>query len=449
MGRAPRSGPVTRADSLRARLALRVYGWLCWALIPVLRWRLRRRARAEPLYGEQVEQRFGQYAADVRAALAQGGGGPRVWIHAVSLGETRAAALLLAALRAAMPGMRLVLTHGTATGRAAGADLLQPGDVQLWQPWDAPGAVQRFLDTVRPQLGLLIETEVWPSLLAGCARAAVPVYLVNARLSAASLRGYQRAPWLSEPAFARLAGVWAQSDADAARLRALGAPVRGVPGNFKFDARPDATQVALGAAVRAGLHKPVLMLASSREGEESQWLQALRAMRADVPDCHWLLVPRHPQRFDAVADLLRDAGLSVARRSQHRALEEWVADPAAVWLGDSLGEMALYYSLADVALLGGSFAPLGGQNLIEAAACGCTVVMGPHTFNFHEVAERAVAAGAAVRVADMAEALAVGAKLLHSDPLQRHACAQDFAAGYDGAVARTVAALMALQPQLI
>jgi 3-deoxy-D-manno-octulosonic-acid transferase len=273
------------------------------------------------------------------------------------------------------------------------------------------------------------------------------LYLVNARLSEASLRAYQRAPWLSAPAFAALAGVWAQSDADAARLRALGAPVRGVPGNFKFDARPDTQQVEQGRALRAALRKPVVMLASSREGEESQWLQALNTMDG-VPDCHWLLVPRHPQRFDAVATLLRSAGLSFARRSQHIKLADWVAVPAEVWLGDSLGEMALYYSLADIALLGGSFAPLGGQNLIEAAACGCTVVMGPHTFNFSEVAERAAQAGAAVRVADMAEALEAVATLLESAAPQRHVNAQNFAAAYGGAVARTVDALMALQPRL-
>ena len=439
---------MTRADSLRARLALRVYGWLCWALVPVLRWRLRRRARAEPLYGEQVEQRFGHYAAGVCAALAQGSG-PRVWIHAVSLGETRTAALLLAALRAAMPGMRLVLTHGTATGRAAGAALLQPGDVQLWQPWDAPDGVQRFLDTVRPQMGLLIETEVWPNLVARCARAAVPLYLVNARLSAASLRGYRRVPWLSEPAFAHLAGVWAQSDADAARLRALGAPVCGVPGNFKFDARPDAAQVALGSLVRAGLHKPVLMLASSREGEEALWLQALQTLGAQQPDCHWLVVPRHPQRFGAVEAMLRDAGLSVARRSAYADVHTWFAQAPAVFLGDSLGEMALYYSLADVALLGGSFAPLGGQNLIEAAACGCGVVMGPHTFNFSAVAEQALASGAAVRVADMSGALAAAVALLALAPGQGRVRAQEFAAANGGAVGRTVDALRQRQSGFI
>ena len=438
---------MTAAGGLSARLALQVYGFLCWALIPVLRWRLRRRAQAEPMYGQRVDERFGYYAAEALEPLRQGSG-PRVWVHAVSLGETRAAGLLLTALREAIPGVRIVLTHGTATGRAAGAALLRPGDVQLWQPWDTPGAVRRFLDTCAPQMGLLIETEVWPNVVAGCAQSGVPVYLVNARLSEASLRGYQRAPWLSGPAFAALSGVWAQSEADATRLRALGAPVRGVPGNFKFDARPDAEQVEQGRALRAALRKPVVMLASSRDGEESQWLQALQAMRADVPDCHWLLVPRHPQRFDAVADLLRSAGLSFARRSQHSDVADWVAVPSEVWLGDSLGEMALYYSLADVALLGGSFAPLGGQNLIEAAACGCTVVMGPHTFNFSEVAERAVAAGAAFRAADMAEALAAATKLLDSDARQRHARAHDFALGYGGAVARTVDALMALQPRL-
>jgi 3-deoxy-D-manno-octulosonic-acid transferase len=447
MGCAPGESGVTAAGGLSARLALRVYGFLCWALVPVLRWRLRRRARAEPIYGQRVDERFGYYAADVLQSLGQGLG-PCIWVHAVSLGETRAAGLLLTALREATPGVRIVLTHGTATGRAAGAALLQPGDVQLWQPWDTPGAVRRFLDACAPQIGLLIETEVWPNMVAACAQAGVPLYLVNARLSEASLRGYQRAPWLSGPAFAALAGVWAQSDADADRLRALGAPVRGVPGNFKFDARPDAQQVEQGRALRSALRKPVVMLASSREGEESHWLQAFKAMRADVPDCHWLLVPRHPQRFDAVAHVLRGAGLSFARRSQHSVVADWVAVPAEVWLGDSVGEMALYYSLADVVLLGGSFAPLGGQNLIEAAACGCTVVMGPHTFNFSEVAERAVEAGAAVRVADMAQALEAVTTLLESDALQRHAQAQDFAAAYGGAVARTVGALMALQPRL-
>ncbi len=447
MVRASGESGVIAAGGLSARLALRVYGFLCWTLIPALRWRLRRRAGAEPMYGQRVDERFGYYAADVLDSLRQGSG-PRIWVHAVSLGETRAAGLLLTALREAIPGVRVVLTHGTATGRAAGMALLQPGDVQVWQPWDTAGAVQRFLKVCRPEFGLLIETEVWPQLVAGCVQVGVPVYLVNARLSEASLRAYQRVPWLSGPAFAALAGIWAQTDADAARLRALGGSVLGVPGNFKFDARPDTHLVEQGRTLRAALHKPVVMLASSRDGEEGLWLQTLNTLQSDFPDCHWLLVPRHPQRFDAVADLLRSAGLSVARRSEQSTVMDWVADPVKVWLGDSLGEMALYYSLADVALLGGSFAPLGGQNLIEAAACGCVVVMGPHTFNFSEVAERAVEAGAAVRVADMAEAFAAVATLLQMDAQRRRARATDFASTRGGALARTVEALAALRPRL-
>lgn len=431
--------------ALSARLALAIYGVVCRAVIPLLRWRLRRRARAEALYAYRVSERFGYYAADVPGAAAQGPG-LRVWVHAVSLGETRAAALLVAALRAAIPGMRLVLTHGTATGRAAGAALLQPGDVQVWQPWDSPGAVRRFLQHTAPHMGLLIETEVWPQLLAACVQARVPVYLVNARLRAASLQAYQRLPWLSGPAFSALAGVWAQSAADADRLRALGAPVRGVPGNFKFDARPDAAQLAQGSTLRTRLHKPVVMLASSRAGEEAMWLQALQASRARLPECHWLLVPRHPQRFGAVADLVQHAGLTLTRRSAYADVQAWLAVPADVWLGDSVGEMALYYSLADVAVLGGSFAPLGGQNLIEAAACGCSVVMGPHTFNFAEVAEGAEAAGAAVRAADMSAALLELAALLALDPAVRRQRALDFAAASGGAVRRTVDALLATGP---
>ena len=431
--------------ALSARLALAIYGVVCRAVIPLLRWRLRRRARAEALYAYRVSERFGYYAADVPGAAAQGSG-LRVWVHAVSLGETRAAALLVAALRAAIPGMRLVLTHGTATGRAAGVALLQPGDVQVWQPWDSPGAVRRFLQHTAPHMGLLIETEVWPQLLAACVQARVPVYLVNARLRAASLQAYQRLPWLSGPAFGALAGVWAQSAADADRLRALGAPVRGVPGNFKFDARPDAAQLAQGSTLRTRLHKPVVMLASSRAGEEAMWLQALQASRARLPECHWLLVPRHPQRFGAVADLVQHAGLTLTRRSAYADVQAWLAVPADVWLGDSVGEMALYYSLADVAVLGGSFAPLGGQNLIEAAACGCSVVMGPHTFNFAEVAEGAEAAGAAVRAADMSAALLELAALLALDPAVRRQRALDFAAASGGAVRRTVDALLASGP---
>ena len=408
---------------------------------PLLRRKLRRRGVAEPGYLEAVDERFGRYATDGPALLRAG---PRLWVHAVSLGETRAVAVLVAALRERLPGLQLVLTHGTATGRAEGRKLLLPGDLQAWLPWDTPGAVARFLAHFRPAAGVLVETEVWPNLVAGCRTAGVPLVLANARLSDKSLRGAERIALLSRPAFAGLAAVWAQSEDDARRLRGLGAAVAGVFGNLKFDMAPNPAQLEAGRRWRHAADRPVLLLASSREGEEALWLAAVRALPRAV---QWLVVPRHPQRFDEVAGLLQAAGLRVSRRSGWSALgPDDAPPPADVWLGDSLGEMALYYGLADACLLGGSYADTGGQNLIEAAACGCPVVMGPSTFNFADAALLAEAAGAAFRVADMEGAVAAAARLVADGArlgLARSA-ALEFASAHRGAAARTAHALCAL-----
>ncbi|MDD2846011.1 MAG: 3-deoxy-D-manno-octulosonic acid transferase [Rhodoferax sp.] len=450
--------------------ALWLYSALMWAAQPLLRRKLRRRAVAEPGYGEHVGERFGRYPQSMDSLAPQGSPGAAdrlVWIHAVSLGETRAAAILLTALRQQWPDMRLLLTHGTATGRAEGKKLLQPGDVQVWQPWDTRAAVARFLRQFRPAVGILMETEIWPHLIAACHARGIPLVLANARLNEKSQRQAQRMAWLARPAYGALAAVWAQTEADAQRLRSLGAPVQGVLGNLKFDVVPDAAQHAQGRAWRASSPRPVVLLASSREGEEALWLQEIQSKRAlaqtgkaqaainievnkagdaaaaaAAAGVQWLIVPRHPQRFDEVAQLLHHAGLSVSRRSRWAAQPE----PADVWLGDSLGEMALYYGLADVALLGGSFAPLGGQNLIEAAACACPVVLGPHTFNFAQAAELACAAGAAQRVADMAQGIDKACALALDAPrlVQARTRAANFAQAHRGAARATVQALAAL-----
>ena len=457
-----------------ARAALWLYSALTWAAQPLLRRKLRRRAVAEPGYGEHIAERFGHYAPSLDSLMPSDSRysadpcAPLVWIHAVSLGETRAAAILLTALRQQLPAMRLLLTHGTATGRAEGAKLLQPGDVQVWQPWDTRAAVARFLQRFRPSVGLLMETELWPNLVAGCRAHGVPLALVNARLSEKSQRQAQRLAWLARPAYAALTAVWAQTELDAQRLRHMGAPVQGVFGNLKFDAIPDAAQLAQGRAWRADSPRPVVLLASSREGEETLWLesvsnlvsnrplaqqtQAVLAIKSGVNqaaqalgDVQWLIVPRHPQRFDAVAQLLEAAGLRVARRSQWPEATAQ-PEPADVWLGDSLGEMALYYGLADAALLGGSFAPLGGQNLIEAAACACPVVLGPHTFNFADAAELACAAGAAQRVPDMAHGISAACTLAHDAPAlaSARAAATQFAQAHQGGAAATAQAVAAI-----
>lgn len=427
---------MTGAAAVLARAG---YSLLLWLATPLYALRLLWRSRREPLYRHALAERFG-------GGSAQAG---RLWVHAVSLGETRAAAALIEALRRRHPGLRLLLTHGTATGREAGAALLRAGDAQAWLPYDTPGAVRRFLAHHRPLLGVLMETEVWPNLLHAAQAAGVPMVLANARLSARSLAKGERLASLLRPAAASMACALAQTEDDAARLRQAGMREVVVLGNLKFDMTPPPALLARGRAWRAALGRPVVLAASTREGEEPPLLQAWAALPAPRPLL--LLVPRHPQRFDEVAGLVASTGLSQARRSQ------WTEDAALpvaasrvdVWLGDSLGEMPLYYALADVALLGGSFAPLGGQNLIEAAACGCPLLMGPHTFNFAQAAALAIDAGAAERVAGIdagvrrAAALAMGAGG-GSAPSPREAMAAAalaFAGQHRGAAERMAAAL--------
>jgi 3-deoxy-D-manno-octulosonic-acid transferase len=455
-------------------LILKLYSLLMWLGQPLLRRKLARRAQQEPGYLEAVEERFGRYTQPAEAVS------DLVWVHAVSLGETRTAALLLKALRARNPGLRILLTHGTATGRAEGVALLQPGDVQVWQPWDSPGAVARFFNHFKPRLGLLMETEIWPNLVAAAQARAMPLVLVNGRLSEKSLQQALKMSPLSFPAYAALSAVYAQTDDDARRFRQAGAVVSGVFGTLKFDASPDDAQQEKGKSWRRTLAQPVLMFASSREGEEEMFLKqigvvaqsenqqgAVKNAAIEVrpePESEpepraqpegmgsrfkVLLVPRHPQRVNEVEALVVRHGLRVSRRS---GWDDAAGGPAGddaqhadVWLGDTLGEMALYFAMSDVALLGGSFAPLGGQNLIEAAACGCPVVMGPHTFNFTEAAELAVEAGAARRVVDMEQGVRVARKWM--DRPDAHAAAvaagMAFADRNRGATERTVNALQA------
>ena len=418
-----------------------LFSALAWAVQPLLRRKLRRRALAEPGYGVAVPERFGHYQP---ADLGRDGRGRWVWIHSVSLGETRAAAILIKALRERMPAMRLLLTHSTATGREEGAKLLRPGDVQVWLPWDSLGATRRFVAQFRPAVGVLMETEIWPNLIAACANTGIPLALANARLNEKSEAGALRVRPLSRPAYAALAAVWAQTEADAKRLRNVGASVDAVLGNLKFDVQPDAAQIAQAVQWRAALARPVLLFASSREGEEAMFIDALKALGDAAAAVQWLVVPRHPQRFDEVESLLGKAGFAVSRRSQ------WEQRPpmqsGAIWLGDSLGEMPLYYGLAAAALMGGSFAPLGGQNLIEALACDCPVILGPHTFNFSQASEQALHAGAALGVETMGAGLCQALDLVAKpDRLQAavQSCRQ-MVLGNRGAAAATAEAIQAL-----
>jgi len=420
------------------RAARAAYSLLLRLITPLYLLRVQWRGRREPAYASVPGERLGFYGEPIVPGA--------IWVHAVSLGETRAAAPLLEALRSARPGARILLTHGTATGRSAGEALLRPGDAQLWLPFDLPGAVRRFLRHADPAVGVLMETEIWPNLIAMATARGVPVLLANARMSERSRRRGRRVDALLRPALESLTAALAQTDADAVRLRDAGVREVSVVGNLKYDIVADARLLARGRGWRAGLGRGVVIAASTREGEEAMLLASWRDVAAPRPLL--VVVPRHPQRFEAVAQSIVASGFLLSRRSG------WPGDDrpdaaadADVWLGDSMMEMPAWYALADVALLGGSFAPLGGQNLIEAAACGCPVVMGPHTFNFSDAAELALAAGAATRVADMKAGVAAAVDLASAlsaptrDDRSRRALA--FANAHRGAASRMATRILA------
>ncbi len=360
--------------------------------LPLILVRLWWRGRREPGYREHVQERFGVYSVEKPEKAA--------WVHAVSVGEARAAAPLVRELQRLLPDHAIVMTCTTAAGRDTLKQVYGESVIAVFLPYDYPEAVQGFLETFRPRLAVLMETELWPNLLAQCARYGVPVVLANARMSEQSARGYRRWRALMGPGIRGLAAVCAQSEADAGRLRALGAPRVAVTGNLKFDVVLDDAQLAAGREWRRKLGRQVLLLASTREGEEQLLLN-------EVPPSASLLtvvVPRHPQRFDQVAqwaDARRTAGAMPDEK--HR-----------VYLGDTRGEMAFYYAACDVTVIGGSFMPLGGQNLIEALAAGAPAVLGPSMFNFAEATRLALDAGAALQTADARAAVREAIGLLSS-----------------------------------
>ena len=376
------------------------------AALPFILLRLWWRGRRERGYRQDIAERFGKYKSEKVPSQA---GEKVIWIHAVSVGEARAVAPLVHALKQALPGHRLLLTCMTAAGRATLKQLYGELALVAYLPYDYPGAVHGFLEHFQPRLGVLMETEIWPNLLAACVADGVPVLLANARLSEKSARRYARWAGLTAPALRSLAAVCAQSAADAERLRSLGAPPAEVTGNLKFDVLPAASQVVAGRAWRARLGRPVLLFASTREGEERMLLDAFsQSNRDSLENLLVVIVPRHPQRFDDVAQWAH------ARRSR----SELPNEKQKIYLGDTMGEMAFYFAASDAAVIGGSFVPLGGQNLIEALAVGTPVVLGPSMFNFSEATRLAVKVGAAIQAPDAASAVRVSLELL-LDPEKR------------------------------
>lgn len=377
----------------------RGYTLILWLALPLVLARLYLRGRREPGYRHHIAERFGRYRSRPRK--------PIIWVHAVSVGETRAAQPLVKLLGERHPECEILITQMTASGRDT-AERLYGGEATLaYLPYDYPFAVKRFLAHFRPRLGVLMETEVWFNLVRGCARFGVPLVLANARLSEKSARGYETVAPLARAAFGRLSAVAAQTNADAQRLTRLGARAAEVTGNIKFDVAQPPQALALVARLRQCYGtRQVFLAASTREGEEALLLDALA--KQPLGAALLLIVPRHPQRFAEVARLLEQRGIAFVRRSD----EARVPAACGVMLGDSLGEMAAYYASCDVALIGGSLLPYGAQNLIEACAAGVPALIGPSTYNFAHAASEAVQSGAACAVANASEAVTEAKRLL-------------------------------------
>lgn len=361
------------------------YTALLWLLLPYVFFHLWWRSRKQPEYLEHVAERFGRYKVKTDK--------PVIWLHTVSVGETRAAATLVRSLRVKYPNHQILLTHTTPTGRAASEQLYGDEVLRVYLPYDYPFAVQRFLDHFKPVVGVLLETEVWFNLVHRCNASGIPLLLLNARLSEKSAKKYARFPHLTHEGLHGLHLIAAQTDADAQRLAELCGRAVSTMGNLKFDIEPPAGMLELGARLRRSFgERPVFLAASTREGEEELLLNILQ--KVANKDLLTVIVPRHPQRFDEVANLIEQHSLRMQRRSANEAI---IPDTQVV-LGDSMGEMFAYYAACDIAFIGGSLLPFGAQNLIEACAVGKPVLIGPYTYNFAHATELAVASGAAIQV---------------------------------------------------
>lgn len=367
-----------------------LYTILFFLFLPVIFLRLLWRSWRQPGYRQRLPERLGFYPLQLSNCI---------WVHAVSMGETIAAIPLIKMLQARYPHLPLVVTTMTPTGAERVKQAFGASVHHLYAPYDLPFAVQRFFKAVNPVIGIIMETELWPNLLAGAYAKNIPVCLVNARLSAKSAAGYQRIQSLSREVLSHLTVIAAHGAVDAERFIALGAnPERVVvTGNIKFDLElpADLTERARELRLFLGENRFIWIAASTHEGEEEQILAAHQALRKIAPDALLILVPRHPDRFDSIAKLAEQT-FSVVRRSQKVA----VNSETAVYLGDTMGELVLLYGAVDVAFVGGSLIQRGGHNILEAAAFAKPLMTGPHVFNFAEITALFVNAAALQQVGD-------------------------------------------------
>ena len=386
-----------------------LYTVLIWLIVPLALLRLLWRGLQMRDYWFRWNERFG-FVARPEAPVA-------VWVHAVSVGETLAALPLIRALVERHGRQRVLVTTTTPTGSQRVRDSLGDTVLHHYAPYDLPGAVHRVLERSRPQQVVIMETELWPNLFRAIAQRDIPLFIVNARLSANSLRGYSKVRGFAGQVLGQCTRILAQSEADAERFIILGAPTARVQavGNIKFDQSVPDAQLDAGTHLRRQLGAgPVWAAVSTHEGEDELVLAAHHALRDAHPHARLILVPRHPQRFDAVARQVSTLGLSLDRRSTLQPDAD--AIPSSVLLGDSMGEMFMYLAAADLVLVGGSLVPVGGHNVLEPAALSKPVLHGPHMDNFTAARELLEAQGASLEVAADSRAIASALNQLISDP---------------------------------
>lgn len=417
------------------------YRAISTAVLPLASLYLMWRSRRQPAYREFWDERFAYGTYPLRHFDR-----PRLWIHAVSVGETNAARPLLEAMLKAWPETDVLLTHMTPTGRDAGQKLVNlfPGRIhQCYLPYDAPYAVAKFFRQTRPTMGVIMETEVWPNLMEEAHRCQIPIVMANARESEKSHQKAQRFIDVMRPAFGAFTAVMAQSQRDEELLKSLGAQNVSVCGSLKFDIKPDPSQVAAAKDLRTRLTRPVLMMASTREGEEALLFEDLETIKRLAARTHLLVVPRHPQRFQAVYDLLTHKGLKVIKRSQIDETSFSTLSKYDVILGDSMGEMTFYCGLSTLTIMGGSFKEYGCQNVIEPAMAGSAIVVGPSIFNFEQIVLDGLDHSAMIQVPTAQEALSQCEYWLDHEQerqsIQKNAI--DFAASYAGATEKMMSIL--------
>lgn len=373
---------------------LSVYQMLWRVAPPIIKRYLKKRARLAPAYLAHWDERFGQpHATAVKGAI---------WIHAVSVGETRAAAPLVAALRQHFPQAPLLLTQMTPTGRET-AEQLFPDAQCRYLPYDRVDYVRQFLQEHRPLVGVLMETELWPNWIHGCADAHVPLFLANARLSERSLQAYLKVASLFHPAMAQLTAVFAQTEDDAERLRRLGAKQVSVCGNSKYDITPPTAAWDLAHVFKQRMGQRAVVVCGStrvdKNGVDEAHLLLQAWQQTGDEQALLVIVPRHPERFDAVFQAATALGLKAQKRSDGLA----VSPATQVWVGDSMGELFAYYACADVVFVGGSLVDTGCQNVIEPIACSKPTLFGPSTYNFQAACAAALSAGVAMQVQSPAQ----------------------------------------------